>query len=419
MNRAPFLLAILALLTLLPLTGGMIARADDVATAQPPTAAQANARRVMVMLDLPADHMRAGSSYGGDYGDSLGERQRLQAARKLAREHNLTLLETWPMALIGVNCVIMQINDDRTVEAVVSEMEKASGVAWSQPYNEFQMQGAAPPGPLPGAYNDKLLPAQPAASRWHLANLHKVATGRGVTIAIIDSRIETGHPDLAGQVGPVQDFVPGRPLAEQHGTGVAGIIAARPNNAMGIAGVAPGARVLSLRACWEKTPRGATVCDSLSLAKALTYAIENHADVINLSLSGPPDRLISTLIQTAFRRGSVVVAAIDEAHPAASFPASLPGVIAVGDERLSDRSGSAYIAPGLDVPTTEPEGRWNIVSGSSYAAAHVSGLVALLRQLSGKHSSAEALLGPHGTINACGAMSRISRLDRASCEARR
>ena len=414
MRRWSVLAALLALFALAPLLGITAARAGDA------TQVQTEPQRVMVMLDLSPDHLRAGSSYGGDYSDTMGEKQRLLAARKIARDHHLTLIQTWPMELIGVNCVILQIDDGRSVEAVVGELEKVPEVAWSQPYNEFQMQGREPPpGSHPASYNDKLLPAQPAALRWHLASLHRVTTGKGMTIAIIDSRIDTQHPDLAGQVGPVQDFVPGRLLAERHGTGVAGIIAARPNNAMGIAGVAPGARILSLRACWEKTRGGATVCDSLSLARALTYAIENHADVINLSLSGPPDRLIATLIQSASQHGIVVVAAIDEGKAGVSFPAMLPGVIAVGDERLSDRSANAYIAPGLDVPTTEPEGKWNIVSGSSYAAAHVSGLVALLRQASGKHKTADALLGPHGSIDACAAMARVSRLEQNTCEARR
>jgi subtilisin family serine protease len=111
----------------------------------------------------------------------------------------------------------------------------------------------------------------------------------------------------------------------------------------------------------------------------------------------------------------VVVAAIDEQNPPASFPAFLPGVVSVGDERLSDRSHSAYKAPGLDVLTTQPEGKWDLVSGSSYAAAHVSGLVALLRQLTGNHASADALLGPHGTLDACAAIARVSRLDRVAC----
>ena len=112
------------------------------------------------------------------------------------------------------------------------------------------------------SHNDPLYAAEPAAAQWHLADLHRIATGRGVKVAVIDSGIEVRHPDLAGQILMSRNFVAGRSAAaEQHGTGVAGIIAAKADNGIGIAGVAPGARLLGLRACWQ-TP-GATVCDTL------------------------------------------------------------------------------------------------------------------------------------------------------------
>jgi len=389
-----------------------------VSAAAPAPADAPAARRVMMMLELGAEHYRSGSDYGGDYGDAMGAKARMRFARKVARAHRLALVDSWPMPLIGVDCIILEIRDARPVDAVVRELSQVPGVSWSQPLNEFEMLEARPPGAARApavSYNDRLFSAQPAAALWHLARLHSFATGHGVTVAVIDSRIDAAHPDLAGQIAASADFVPGRPQAERHGTGVAGIIAARSNNAQGIAGVAPGARIMALRACWEKAAGGATVCDSLTLARALTYAIDHGAGVVNLSLTGPRDPLITRLVALATARGALVVAAVDEQNPAASFPAFLPGVVSVGDERLSDRLLTAYKAPGRDVLTTQPEGKWDLVSGSSYAAAHVSGLLALLRQLSGGRTSAEALLGPHGTLDACAAMSRVSRLDRVSC----
>lgn len=381
------------------------------------SARQLEAPRIMVMLRLGAEHFRSGSSYGGDYGDSMGQEARLRMARKIAREHHLTLVDNWAMQMIGVDCLIMTVDDDRTAQQAADELSTVKGVEWSQPLNEFEMQGAAPP-----AYNDRLSAAQPATSRWHLTSLHRYATGRGQTIAIVDSRIDTSHPDFAGQVIGVEDFVPGNlRLAERHGTGVAGIIAARANNGVGIAGVAPGARILGLRACWERPAGGATVCDSLSLARAMTFALERRVDVINLSLSGPPDRLLSTLIRLGLSRGMTVVAAVDQSHPDHSFPSSVAGVLPVADERLSVRGAGVYIAPGRDIPTTEPEGKWSLVSGSSYAAAHVSGLAALLRQLSahrGAGLSAAAAMGPRGMIDACAAVARVSALDAEVCRLR-
>lgn len=385
------------------------------ATVTENTPATPTERRVMVMLKLGADHFSGADYGGGAYGNVLSAKARERVAKRIAREHGLTFVDSWAMPRIGVDCIILAIRDDRSMDAVVTELSALPEVSWSQPLNEFRMQGASAQ-----PYNDKLYAAQPVSSRWHLGKLHRYATGKGVTVAIIDSRIDIRHPDLAGQIAASPDFAPSSQReAERHGTGVAGIIAARPGNSMGIAGIAPGARVLGLRACWERPRGGTTVCDSLSLARALVYALDNHADVINMSLTGPRDQLIATLIGQAIRRGTTVVAAIDESHPATSFPALVQGVVPVADERLSARGPGVYIAPGLDVPTTEPEGKWSLVSGSSYAAAHVTGLAALVRQLSGsrgKHASTNQLLGPQGRIDACAAIARYSQLDAGACQ---
>lgn len=403
---------LVALTALCPLAPVGKAAAEDLSAKQSSAAGQ---RQIMVMLDLGAEHYRPGADYGGAYGNAMGEKARLRLARSIAREHGLTLVESWPMELIGVDCVVMAINDGRSVDAVMAELKAVRGVSWTQALNEFRVQGSSE-----RSYNDRLYRAQPSSQSWNLASLHRVSTGRGVTIAIVDSRIDTRHPDLVGQIASAQDFVAkGRVFPERHGTGIAGIIAARPGNSVGIAGVAPGAKVLGLRACWERSPGGATVCDSLSLAKALNFAIRNRADVLNMSLTGPRDRLLQTLIGLGLSRGMTVVAAVDESNPDASFPATIAGVIPVADERLSARWRGVYIAPGLDVPTTEPNGNYGLVSGSSYAAAHVSGLAALVRQLSGGRSArplGTAWLGPRGTINACAAIARVSSLNERSCQ---
>jgi subtilisin family serine protease len=222
---------------------------------------------------------------------------------------------------------------------------------------------------------------------------------------VIDSGIEAAHPDLAGQVALNRNFVSGQSLvAEQHGTGVAGIIAAKADNHIGIAGIAPGARLIGLRSCWQVrgSATGETVCDTLSLAKAIYFAVEQHAQIINLSLSGPDDRLLRELLKVALGRGSAIVTAFDPNRPDGGFPASMPGVIAVSDRSLAPAHSDVYIAPGRGIPTTEPGARWFIVNGSSYAAAHVSGLIALLRER--RHSSALALVSQWrggGTIDAC------------------
>ncbi len=371
-------------------------------------------RQILVLLRLPAQHYRLNADYGGGYGDDLTQSARRRIAKRIARHHGLTLVDDWPMPLLGLDCFIMTVPDGETVETAAAQVSRDGGVDWAQPMHRYQVQGEAP------THNDPLFQAQPVAREWRLADLHQLATGRGVTVAVIDSRIDAGHPDLAGQVATVQDFAPDHLAGpELHGTGVAGIIAAKADNGLGIAGVAPRAQLMGLRACWQSIARPpATVCDSLSLAKALHFAIEHNAQVINLSLSGPPDMLLGKLIDVGLHRGAAVVAAFDRSQSDGGFPASQPGVIAVADDALAASSLKVYTAPGHDIPTTEPGGRWYLVNGSSYAAAHVSGLIALLRERRAHGGGPFALVSARaegGAINACATLLGADRSCDCAC----
>ncbi|WP_010187483.1 S8 family peptidase [Sphingomonas sp. PAMC 26605] len=355
-------------------------------------------RRILVMLELPPEHYRPSADYGGGsggYGDPAAARARRRLAERLARDNGLTVLDTWPMPTLGIDCVIMTVPGTTPLADVSEHMSHLKGVAWSQPMNHFETQAAQARAP-----NDPLFAAQPAAHNWQLADLHRMATGLRVKIGIVDSQIDTGHPDLRGQLISSQNFVGAASGPETHGTGVAGIIGARENNSVGIAGVAPGARLIGLRACWQRTA-GGTVCDSLSLARALDYAIGNGVDIVNMSLTGPQDLLLTRLIQLGMRRGMSVVAAIDP-RTGEGFPASIPGVVAVAELGVAASRHGVYNAPGRDVPTTQPGGRWYLVSGNSYAAAHVSGLLALARELNarGGRQLASTDAGS-GSIDAC------------------
>jgi subtilisin family serine protease len=360
------------------------------------------------MIQLAPEHHRSGSDYGGGYGDGMARSARERIAARIARNHGLRLVDGWPMSLLGMECFVMAVPDGLSAEEAAAKVSKAPGVAWAEPMQVYQGVGE------PSSHNDPLYPAQPAARQWRLADLHQLATGRGVTVAVIDTRIENTHPDLAGQVAASEDLVPGRPSpSELHGTAVAGIIAARADNGLGIAGVAPRARLVGLRACWQLEP-STSVCDSLSLAKALHAAIGRRVQIINLSLSGPPGTLLGKLIQTGLARGMIVVAAYDQRLPGGGFPASYPGVIAVADGSLDGLPSGLYTAPGRDIPTTEPGGRWYLVSGSSYAAAHVSGLMALMRE---RHPSAggAALVADGRSIDAYASLQRAAGRCGAGC----
>lgn len=162
----------------------------------------------------------------------------------------------------------------------------------------------------------------------------------------------------------------------------------------------------------------ATVCDSLSLAKALYFAIEHKARIINMSLSGPQDLLLAKLLQIGVARGIVIVAAFNPKLPRGGFPASQPGVIAVSDRSLPAPLSGVYTAPGQDVPTTRSGGRWYLVNGSSYAAAHVSGLVALLRERAASKRGSPSFVSARaggGAINACATLIRAAKPCDCSC----
>jgi subtilisin family serine protease len=248
---------------------------------------------------------------------------------------------------------------------------------------------------------------------------------------VVDSGIDASHPDLQGQLTLNDNFVDTGPTPpENHGTAVAGIIAARAGSG-GILGIAPQAKVMGLRACWQQRDL-ATRCNSFTLSKAINFAIQNNAQIINLSLSGPPDRLLDRLLDVALERGISVVGAIDPHATGAAFPASHRGVLAVASQprtdappasnnivRTNSDSSSAQpplLAPGNDIPTTAPGGRWAFVNGSSYAAAHVTGMLALLDELRpGTPPAQMRTLLQSGaalhtaTIDACTAISRLVR----------
>lgn len=367
---------------------------EPAAPAVPTTGAD---RQILVMLKMAPPHFRPGGSYGGSYGDTTAMAARRRQAAGIARRNGLKLVDGWPMPLVGVDCYIMQVPDGMAVDAAIAQVSREPGVAWSQPLQVYQARGS----PSGTALNDPLFRAEPAASAWRLADLHRIATGRGISIAIIDSKVDVTHPDLAGQFVDNLDFVDRRATAaEAHGTGVAGIVGAKAGNGIGIAGIAPDARMMALRACWQ-TAAGPTLCNSLSLARALQFAIEHNAGVINLSLAGPADPLLARLVGIAVSRNIAVVAAFDPSLPQGGFPASLPGVIAVADESLQSLPARVYGAPGRDVPTTQPGGRWYLVNGSSYAVAHVSGLIALVRQSGGRAARIALARVSGGAIDAC------------------
>jgi len=366
-------LALLLACGALAAAGPMDSRAEAPSN-EAPAAAQAQPdRQVLVMLRMPAPHFRPSLAYsGGAYGTDSARAARRRIAEALARDYGLDMLVDWPMPSLGVDCFVMAARDAASVDAILQRLAADPRVESAQRMNMFNVL----------AHNDPLYPLQPGATRWRLDELHAITTGRGVRVAEIDTGVEADHPDLAGQIELSRNLVDDRrDVAELHGTAVAGIIAALADNHLGIVGVAPASRLLALRACWQPAPRDfGAVCSSFTLAKALQSALDERADVINLSVGGPRDPLLARLLDVATARGISVVAAVDPER-ANAFPASYRGVLAIAEDDVQDRSANIFRAPGRDIPTTVVGRSWGFASGNSFAAAHVSGLVALLREV--------------------------------------
>jgi subtilisin family serine protease len=167
-------------------------------------------------------------------------------------------------------------------------------------------------------------------------------------------------------------------------------------------------------------------CSSFTLARAIDYALANPPDIINLSLAGPPDPLLSRLLAMAMEQNIIVVtASADSSSENQSFPASLNFVIATqAAETATQAAASGYRvnAPGRDILTTAPASGYSFMSGSSLAAAHVSGVVALMRErepdLSADQAAmllqgAERRVGDQRTLSACKALAQL--LGAAGC----
>ena len=298
----------------------------------------------------------------------------------LGGRHNLDRLDTAALSSLGVTMVLFHIPDGRSVPAVVNILAGESGVIMSQP--NFYYNSLAGENPQYGAVK---IGADAAGG---------TTTGRGITVAVVDTGVDYNHPALKDKVAQKADFVSADMsgfTGESHGTSVAGIIAASAVEEGGMSGVAPGVRLIAVRACWADSAGGSkAVCSSEKLAKGIDFALSNKAQVINLSVGGPRDALIAALIQQAYGSGVTVVAAAGNggAKGKPVYPAAMREGIAVSatdaDDKLYTLSTRGdYVdvaAPGVDILSPAPGGAWQMESGTSQAAAHVSGAVALILQ---------------------------------------
>ena len=309
---------------------------------------------------------------------------------QIAKDYHLQKLTEWPMTEVGIHCTVFLVPDGESVENTIDYLSQDERVQIVQKMHQFTTQSHS--------YNDPYYKLQSNMHDMQIDLAHKIATGKNVTIAMIDSGVDMEHPDLRGQVEFNENYTPSSSssfLNDVHGTAVAGILVAHSGNKKGIVGIAPNAKLIALKACWPTSSHSlAATCNSYTLALAVNTAIKLGAKILNMSLAGPHDPLVEILLNKAIKNGMIVIAADSTNKKGENrFPASLKNVISVQTlQRPSshNKNHHSIIAPGENVLTTIPFGTYDFISGSSIAAAQVSGIVALLLELKPDLTSSKA-----------------------------
>jgi subtilisin family serine protease len=298
-----------------------------------------------------------------------------EQADALARRHGMRRIVSQNFPLIGATIGLFRISDGRSFETVRREFAADGSVRSAQPNFRFflQQQKTTP------AEGDQ---AQYALAKLRLPEAHKLAHGTGIRVAVIDSGIDTKHRELAGSIVDSFDALASSEGPHIHGTGIAGAIAAHAR----LMGSAPAAELVAIRA-FSGTANGAQ-SNSWVILKALDYAARRNARIINMSFAGPKDPLVERGINAEAARGIVMVAAAGNAGAKSPplYPAANPNVIAVSATdaqdhlfQASNRGGHiAVAAPGAEVFLPAPDEKYQMTSGTSFSAAYVSGVAALM-----------------------------------------
>jgi hypothetical protein len=296
----------------------------------------------------------------------------------LARRYRLTRLQSATFQLGGTTLVRWRITDRRPVPVVVRALETDATVISAQPNYLFSLQDdtATPKAPSEGD------PAQYMLEKMHLPEAHELAKGNKVLVAVIDSGVDTAHPDLAGDIAGTFDALGTGLKPHMHGTAIAGAIAAHGR----LMGAAPAAQILAVRAFTGSG--GPDDGSSYAIMTGLDWAVSHGARIVNMSFAGAQDPGIARSLAAAHDKGVVLVAAAGNkgAKSPALYPAAEPNVIAVTATDANDQLPAfanrgrhiAVAAPGVDLMLLAPNGTLQFSSGTSFSAAYVTGTAALM-----------------------------------------
>ena len=295
----------------------------------------------------------------------------------LQRRFRLTRLESHQFQLTGTTMLRWRIPDRRSVTTVVRALERDATVASAQPNYLFALQQTTGEAAQEGDA------AQYALAKLRLPQAHNLAKGDNVRVALIDSAVDLQSSELANSIVGTFDTLSTAPKPHKHGTAIAGLIAAHGK----LMGAAPDAELLAVRA-FDPDGKGAQGT-TVNILKGLDWAAANRARVINMSFAGPFDPDMHRALEAAHRKSIVLIAASGNAGAKSPplYPAADANVIAVSatdanDNLFAPSNRGRYIAvaaPGDQILVAVPDG-YEVSSGTSYAAAEVSGVAALLLQ---------------------------------------
>jgi subtilisin family serine protease len=305
----------------------------------------------------------------------------VQMRNALSNTLQLTELETQRFELTGRTLSRWRIDGTRSVPAtlrlIASNYPGVSG-GWAN----MVYVGVQTPAPAVQSQAATASSGQYVVNKLHLLEAHRITSGDDVLVAVIDSKIDTKHPDLTGVVADEYDVVGSPAIAHSHGTAMAGAIAARSK----LTGVAPKVKLLAARAFSGSGESAEST--TFNILKSVDWAASKNARIINMSFAGPPDDLLREMLTRANARGIVLIAAVGNAGPRSPplYPAADAGVIGVTatdvDDKLMPQANRgpqvALAAPGVEILAVAPDGKYQVTSGTSIAAAHASGVAALL-----------------------------------------
>jgi subtilisin family serine protease len=300
----------------------------------------------------------------------------LGAIAATARRHRLVEVEATRIDLLGATVRLWRIPDARKAAAVIAELAREGALARIQPNYLYLAADDPAPAPAPALH-------QYALAKMKVAAAHAEGGGAPVRVAVIDTAVDETHPDLAGAVEARFDALGGKIVSRDHGTAMAGGIAANGR----LRGVDPRVKLLSARAFDSDGASGA-LGSTLSILKGLDWAVASKARIVNMSFAGPDDPTLRDALAAAARRGVALVSAAGNLGPKAApqYPGADAHVIAVtatdaDDKRFAGANVGAYIAvsaPGVDVMLPASHGGYALETGTSVSSALVAGVIALM-----------------------------------------